>query len=211
MRVWSVFFLMFFAILGSAFSQERYVAEVGVQGGGTFYLGDANKVPFAKMGATYGGFFKYKLDKRYSFGLHAAGGFVQIPAFEEKGRTKTNFVDIEAIAEFNFFDFGLDQLKSTTKRATPYIFLGVGCVVYDNAAAFVLPFGVGGKFKLSERLNLGLTWTMEKVFADDFDKIDNPRGLNKGAFMNNDWYSKLTLSLSFDFWKVCPTCHSGLK
>ena len=52
---------------------------------------------------------------------------------------------------------------------------------------------------------------MNKVFDDDFDNIDNPRGLNKGVLINNDWYSKINLSLSFDFWRICPTCHSGLR
>ena len=163
------------------------------------------------MDATYGGFVKYKLDKRYSFGLQVAGGRVRIPSFEDFAAAKTPFVDIEAIAEFNFFDFGYDRLKSLTKRATPYIFVGVGCVTYNRTAAFTIPFGVGGKFKLSERFNLGIAWSMNKVFNDNFDNIDNPRGLNKSGLINNDWYSKITLYLSFDFWQYCRTCYSGLK
>ncbi|MBO7254918.1 MAG: hypothetical protein J6U79_00905 [Paludibacteraceae bacterium] len=205
------FFLFLILIVANVQSQSRYFAEIGAFGGGTFYLGDANKTPFTYIDATYGGFIKYKLDKRYSFGLQIAGGKVRIPSYENFAAAKTPFVDVEATAEFNFFDFGYDRLKSLTKRATPYIFIGVGCVAYNKKAAFTIPFGVGGKFKLSEQFNLGVTWSMNKVFDDDFDNIDNPRGLNKGVLINNDWYSKITLYLSFDFWQYCRTCHSGLK
>ncbi len=207
------FFLFSLLIATNVQAQERYFAEVGILGGGTFYLGDANKIPFTHLDATYGGFVKYKLDKRYSFGLQAAAGKVRIPAYENFAAHKTSFVDVEAIAEFNFFDFGFDRRNSLTKRATPYIFAGVGCVIYSakGDAAVTLPFGIGGKFKLSEQWNLGITWSMSKVFKDNFDDIDNPRGLNKLGLINNDWYSKFTVYLSFDFWQYCRTCHSGLR
>ena len=190
---------------------EDFFMEAGVCGGGAFYLGDANSVPFSRMGGVGGAFLKYKLDRRWSFGVQVNAGRVGIPNFESEGSWKRLFVDAEALAEFNFFDFGYDRLKSQTRRATPYVFVGTGCCFYQDGVAFELPFGVGGKFKLSKRCNMYVTWSMCKLFKDNFDKVDNPRGLNKSKFINNDWYSKLTVGLSFDFWKYCMECRSGLK
>lgn len=196
---------------GEINAQSRYFAEIGILGGGTFYLGDASSVPFTNLNAAYGGFLKYKLNERYAFGLQATGGKVNIPAFESIKAHTTSIADVEALAEFHFFDYGLGRKHSQTKRATPYIFAGVGCVIYEQNAAFTIPFGVGAKFKLSERTNLGITWSIKKIFKDDFDQIDNPRALNKSVFINNDWYSSFTLAFSVDFWQFCRTCYSGLR
>lgn len=209
LRIVFLSFFIFFA--AKILAQDRYIAEVGILGGGTFYLGDANATPFKSMDYCAGGFLKYKFNERFSLGLQATGGKISVPPFNGGYPFRTNFADVEVLGEFNFFDFGYETRYNTkTKPCTPYIFLGAGASIYTRGASFMLPFGVGGKFKLSEQFNLGLTWSMKKLFQDNLDNIDNPRSLERNVLINNDWYSEITLYLSFDFWNMCATCQSGL-
>ena len=41
---------------------KKYYMEAGILGGGSYYLGDANKIPFNYMLPTGGLFLKYKFD-----------------------------------------------------------------------------------------------------------------------------------------------------
>ena len=72
-----------------------------------------------------------------------------------------------------------------------------------------LPMGAGVKFKLSERVNLGAEFTMTKVFGD---KVDGPllsdlNTIKTSFYKNTDWYSRLTIGITYEFGKRCETCH----
>jgi hypothetical protein len=57
----SCLFSIFYSFL---FSQEDYKAEIGLMGGGAYYLGDANSLVFMNLQPAYGGFFRYRYDDR---------------------------------------------------------------------------------------------------------------------------------------------------
>ena len=71
----------------------------------------------------------------------------------------------------------------------------------------VLPMGVGVKYKLKERLNLGLEFTMRKSFGDGLDGLSDLNGINHSFAKNTDWYSVLMVSVTYEFGKRCKVCH----
>ena len=53
---------------------KKYYMEAGILGGGSYYLGDANKIPFNYMLPTRGLFLKYKFDGRWEAKLQSTVG-----------------------------------------------------------------------------------------------------------------------------------------
>jgi predicted porin len=69
--------------------------------------------------------------------------------------------------------------------------------------------GAGIKYKLKERLNLGIEFTMTKVFNDHVDgkELSDLTTIKSSFVKNNDWYSRFAVSLTYEFGKRCETCH----
>ena len=76
-------------------------------------------------------------------------------------------------------------------------------------AGFTIPMGIGVKYKANERLNLGLEFLMKKVFSDRLDGValEDPYTIKSSFAKNTDWYSTLTLTISYDFSKRCAQCN----
>ena len=75
--------------------------------------------------------------------------------------------------------------------------------------ALNLPIGLGVKYKAGERVNLALEWTMHFTTSDMLDGVKDPYGIkSSGIFKNTDCYSHFRLSLTYDIWKKCSTCHN---
>ena len=72
-----------------------------------------------------------------------------------------------------------------------------------------IPLGVGVKFKVNKRLNLGLEFLMKKVFSDklDGDNLSDPYQIKSSFAKNTDWYSTLTFTISYEFSKRCAVCN----
>ncbi len=76
-------------------------------------------------------------------------------------------------------------------------------------AAPVIPMGFGVKYKLAERWNLGLEFTMTKAFNDHYDSAElaDLNQIKTAFYKSTDWYSRLTIGVSYEFGKRCETCH----
>ncbi len=126
---------------------------------------------------------------------------------------KSTVYDIGGRVEFNFFSYGIGETYKKMRRWTPYLSLGVGVTMAmcDGESAFGpnIPFAFGFKFKLKERLNLVTEFAVVKVFNDHIDGKDlADLATIKSSFLkNNDWYSRFTVGLTFEFGKRCETCH----
>ena len=71
-----------------------------------------------------------------------------------------------------------------------------------------VPIG-GVKYKVASRVNMALEWTMHFTTSDKLDGISDPYGIkSSGMFKNTDCYSYLRLSVSYDLWAKCRTCHN---
>lgn len=186
------------------------------------YLGDANESNmFAHPGVAVNASLRYLVNTRWAFraALTAASLSGDTDGMENVlpgGATydfKSWVYDLGARAEFNFLNYGIGESYKQLSRVSPYLSLGLGVVMAsvegDTFTAMTLPMGVGVKYKLRPRLNLGLEFTMTKVFGDNIDgKQLSDLYLIKSSFLKNtDWYSTLMFSVSYEFGERCVTCH----
>ncbi|MDR1592822.1 MAG: DUF6089 family protein [Prevotellaceae bacterium] len=190
----------------SAQRYKTYYLELGILGGGSYYLGDVNNTLLNNMLTTAGAFFKYRFNNRWELKFQVSGGQTGIAVFDESMR-RTTFVDGAVIGEFNFFNYGATPFNPHTYNITPYIFAGLGFSTFHLDVGGVVPFGVGVKWRIAQRFNLGAYWSSQKViWNDNFDGIDNPLGLNQGGWNNTDWYSTVAMYFSVDLWERCAPC-----
>jgi hypothetical protein len=185
-------------------SNAQALFDVGIKGGTTFYLGDINSTLFNKFQPIGGAYFRYNINSRWATKLQGTLGKITDPMNQK-------FMDISLQQEFNFFEYGLLKTGDFEYTFSPYICVGIGLTSFinnDNDAIFSpnIPFGVGIKYKVLNRINIGLEWTMHKLFTDNFDGVDNPYQIEKSSLMNNDWYSMCTLSIGIDLGERYKFC-----
>ncbi len=203
-------------IFAQKYKWKKYYMEIGVLGGGSFYIGDANEQFFHDTRPTAGLFAKYKFNGHWETKLQLTAGQAGIGTFvnqagEEENRI-TTFGDVSLMGEFNFFNYGAMKLEPGASPVSPYIFAGFGASYFNNGIVPIIPFGLGVKWKISNRWNLGTYWSMQKtLWNDNFDLIENPLNLKTSMWNNNDWYSTLAIFISFDFLEICPSCKDGRR
>lgn len=210
--------LMLCATLGAWCQEYRF--EVGPALGLTGYLGDVNNGNMYKMPRyAGGGIFRYNLNTRWAFKgnlfyVNLAGDSKNIESqfpHAEQYKFNAHVIDLGGQAEFNFFHFGQGAKYKNYKRITPYMVAGLGVemsfVDGKTSLGMVLPLGVGVKYRLKERLNLGFEFTMRKSFSDKIDGITDLYGYSHGVAKNTDWYSVAAFTITYEFSKRCVKCH----
>lgn len=203
-----------------AAQEEAYRFDIGGQVGMAGYLGDASSSIFSKPGASFGASFRYLPDVRWAvrgvlnvFSLSGDTSTMDdvLPNFAQY-KFKSTVYDLGGRIEFNFFSYGIGETYKKLRRWSPYLTLGIGVSVAtcegETHAGFNIPMGAGVKYKLRERWNLGVEFTMTKVFSDHIDGPLADLYQIKSSFLKNtDWYSNISVSISYEFGKRCPTCH----
>ncbi|MDE6379606.1 MAG: porin family protein [Muribaculaceae bacterium] len=205
-----------------ALAQEDYRFDAGGGIGMTGYLGDANTASlWSHPGADGMLLFRYIRNPRIAFktGLYVGTlsgdteDMTDVLPDAAQFKFSTTFFELSEMFEFNFFNYGMGERYRKLKRWSPYITGGVGATVWTTdgytGAAFTLPFGIGAKYKINRRLNLGLEFLMKKTFSDRLDgrALSDPHSIKSGFAKNTDWYSTLTVTLSYEFSKRCATCN----
>lgn len=77
-----------------------------------------------------------------------------------------------------------------------------------NVFAANVPLGIGAKYKVNERLNVGLAWTFHFSLSDELDGVKDPyRVKSSGIFKNTDCYSTIAVSVTYSFSAKCKTCN----
>ena len=190
----------------SAKSQDTFYGEVGVTGGGGFVLGDTNDFLFKYTQPVGGAYLKYKINGRWETRLQLDGGLLGY----SEGQ-KTPYIGLQALGEFNFFNYGVKRWEAHYSWFTPSLVAGLGlfsCLNDEPKFTATIPLGLGVKFKLSNRINLGAYWMVSKVISDKVDNKPNPNE-EYGRWNNQDWYSTAQIALSVNFYKICAPCRSG--
>ena len=210
--------MLMIATLMAAQAQE-YRFEVGGALGMSGYLGDANNANLLKKpGYVAGGLFRYIINSRMALKANLltakiSGNSANLANTYPDAQTyafSSQLYDLGAQFEFNFLNYGIGSKYLKLKRISPYLTLGVGATLATgDGDAFTLnvPMGVGVKYKLSERLNIGLEFTMRKAFSDKLDGLKDLNGITSGFAKNTDWYSFTMISITYEFSKRCRTCH----
>ena len=256
----SKFLAIFFFLALSFFMPKKsqaQIIEVGFSGGLSYYIGDINPSKhFAQSDYGLGAVVKYYENFRWVFrfqysNLNLNASDAVIGFKPERGlafNSKLN--DYSLMAEFNFFDY---WTGSNRDYFTPYICGGVSVFTFDTYApdgtalrplqtegvaydgfSFSIPFGIGVKYSMCERIGVTLEWTIHKTFTDYIDDIHglypeefvdgytDPSGLYQFGMQrgngtdsrfgyNCDWFSTLQLTIlcKFNLPKK-DVCHSGL-
>ena len=198
--------------------EAEYKMEFGAMAGGSFYLGDANYHTFYKATKGSGGVFaRYNFNPRnalkFDFVYGGIGGDATHAAnkFPDAARDKLKFAkslyDLGCQYELNFFGFGTGTGYKGNKRLTPYIQAGLG-FTYCNVFTMNIPVGFGIKYKIADRWNVGLDWTMRFALSDNLDGIKDPYEIKSGILKNKDSYSFTMITISYDMFQKLRKCNN---
>ena len=219
--------MMIFSFSSFVLVAQEYKYEIGGMAGGASYMGDANKNGFLKgMNPALGGVFRYNMNLRWAIKANlmwakvsgATAGIENVYPSTAQASFSRHLIDAGGQMEFNFFPYSDKFEYSQTKRLSPYLFAGLGMTVSPGGEKMLLgpnlSLGVGVKYKLRPRLNIGCEFSFRKLFADDLDTssdntlLDDPYGIASSALKNKDWYTIFALSLTWDFGKRLRPCNN---
>ncbi len=188
--------------------------EIGLIGGGSYYLGDLNPgTHFQNMQLAYGLEARYNINTRWAVKLSGIRGKIKGSSSQSKFLPdrdlsfESNITDVSAVAEFNFLEY---FVGSRRHFITPYIYAGV-CLYFFNPMSggvalhsigtegqnveggkklyslwgIGVPFGLGAKFTLSRKVGFTVFWEMHKTFTDYLDDVSTTYYLN-GPTINPD-------------------------
>lgn len=215
--------LLFLFVLSAniLFCQSR--SELGISLGTSYYQGDINKSKvFYSPAAAYGLIFKYNLSKHLSTSFRANYGklsgsdsdFDQTENQIRGASFSESLIDIAALVEFNFLPYSSSGfIKKNNHRFSPFIFVGIGGNYIFGSGSFenpiTIPFGLGIKYNIFERLTLGLEWSYRKTFNDEIDGVINIQDDNNTPVIHNDdWYSFCGVFVTYKLFRDkidCPT------
>lgn len=219
-----VFATMCLVVVSSVLShamKPMYHCELGLQGGCGYYVGDASKIIFNNAREAYGLYFRYRFDQRWALKVNAGGQRIvgyQPDALgivnKDKKLWTNQLVSADVLGEFNFFRFGPVQYDDRVKPITPYIALGLGCVLHNDFKKLTpyMSFALGMKWQVASRCMLTLAWQNNLCFGDNLENeplYDNIHGLNGTNILNNDLIGGVMLGISVMFApdkKVCRLC-----
>lgn len=206
------------------FSQS-YRYEIGGMGGASFYMGEANPVMYKNIGGAFGALFRYNHNFRYALKANLAMAHVSgdtkeySNVFPNHGEASfsRNVFDLAVQAEFHFFNYSDGFRYLDTKSWTPYISAGLGAAFAGGEQTFFsasIPFGIGIKYKIKPRWNIGLEFSFRKFFQDNLDvtkkdpslSLEDPYGIKSAVYKNKDWLQLTFFYLTYDFFSCGEYC-----
>ena len=201
-------------------TEPEYKLEIGGGIGMVSYQGDFNGNLFKNPQPMATVLAKYRFDPRRALAFNVSYGKLKGSSKDVQTYYPLSFiydfsstvVDAGVRLEYNFWPYGTGFEYRGAKRLTPYVSIGLGMTIAKADKSVFganLPIGVGVKYKVADRLNLAAEWAMHFTTCDRLDGVEDPYGIkSSGLFKNTDCYSHLRLSLSYDLWAKCRTCHN---
>lgn len=200
-------------------TEMEYKMEIGVMGGTSFYMGDAdNSGMYRNLCGSGGIIARYNLNPRMAFkfnltysgikgdGSAIANQYQQYTA--DQLRFSRGVIDLGCQYEINFWAYGTGKSYKNTKRLVPYLQMGLGLATANKAVGLVIPLGFGIRYKLLDRLNIGLDWAVRFSTSDKFDGIENPYRIKSGFLKNKDTYCNTMLYITYDFFPKLRKCNN---
>ncbi|MEE4198878.1 MAG: DUF6089 family protein [Bacteroidales bacterium] len=217
------YFLLSISILWgiTAFSQSK--TEIGLILGTSYYHGDINSSRlFYSPSPAIGVLIKYNLSDHITSTLKSnygnlKGDDADFSYLENQLRNatfSTPYLDFSFNVEFNFLPYNSSgYIEKNKKRFSPFMFAGVGVNYLFNSGGFenpvTIPFGLGIKYNIFERLTLGIEWSYSKTFDDQIDGVINIQDdVNTPTIHNDDWYSFCGVFITYKIFRDkidCPT------
>ena len=223
MRKATLLLLMLAAMLNmNAQTDDEYLMEIGGGVGFLGYLGDYNNVLTRDLQPMATLLVRHNLNPY--MGLRLAASFGKLKGDERDVKTvypstgvtpysfSRTLTDVSLTYEYNFWPYGTGHDYYGAKRLTPFVFLGLGGTYAggDGSSVFTanVPIGLGLKYKVGQRMNVGVEWAIHFSMSDKLDGRNDPYGItSSGMFKNTDCYSVLQLTLSYSFMPKCTTCN----
>ena len=217
-------FLLFLTMPAVACAQGdvEYLMEVGGGLGLVSYLGDYNDSPLKGQQPMLSAVLRRMINPYHGFRFGLAYGTLKgsskgvktyYPGVQETPYEFSNpMIDLTATYEYNFWPYGTGRDYRGAKRLTPFVAGGLGLTFVKadkNVFTANLPIGFGVKYKLKDRMNLGVEWLIHFSLNDKLDGSPDPYSIiSSGAFKNTDCYSALQVTLTYSFMAKCRTCHN---
>lgn len=215
--------------IGLVSAQElEYKMELGVLAGAASYMGDANTTnPFYSPSGAAGVVARYNINPRMA--LKGDLTWAQLKGDTEGQNVfpdgqqcafRRNVVGLDAQFEYSFFAYGTGGGYKDSHRLSPYIVGGLGALFspkpVDNVFAASATLGLGIKYKIAPRWNVGAEWafrftTTDKLDCSDPDglQLSEPYGVaNQGILKNRDGYGILMGYLSYDLFAKLRKCNN---
>ena len=205
----------------------EYRYEVGVMVGGSSYYGDANYSSLMKNMNIMGGIVgRYNINPRLAVKANLAVARISGSTADFDNRFPGGDVDFSrtlydlgAQFECHFFAYGDGSGYKRTHRLAPYIFAGAGVTFApepaENVFTMNLPVGLGVKYKIAPRINLGCELSFRFTLSDDLDVtketapvLSDPYGIKSSGFKNKDSYSFLSISVTYDLSPKYRKCNN---
>ncbi len=198
-------------------------AEFGLALGASYYQGDINNSRLLySPSPSYGLIFKYNLSNHLTTTLRGTYGKLKGSDSDFNNAENqlrgadfsTSLMDISALIEFNFLPYNSSgYIKKNKNRFAPFIFIGIGGYYIFDSGGFenpiTIPFGLGIKYNIFERLTLGFDWSYHKTFNDQIDGVINVQDDNNTPVIHNDdWYSFCGVFITYKLFRdkiECPT------
>lgn len=218
---------MLILFLPAGMNGQAYRMELGLLGGCSSYMGDANSSqPMIQAKPTFGFLGRYNLNGNLALkGNLLIGGISGSTIGNASGylngeeiKFNRHLVDAGIQFELGFYQYGVPDFIPTASKICPYVSAGFGLTGYRSDKTRIgvnFPFGLGVKAKVLPRLNVGCEWSFRKTYADDLDYSGGTTGfeLNNdwagaGSWnKNKDWYSVLMLYVTVDLYGTGSDCY----
>jgi hypothetical protein len=244
-KILLVFATVWITVSGNA----QITADIGIWGGTSMYVGDLDETnPLLPLKPNFGGYFRYNFNSRVGLRLmFLTGGFADEGNIEGAYWNYSKTVqDVSLQVEINFLKYilGVDKTPYSS-----YVTAGVGVAYFpfDMDPAFIatfnpqhnkgafpvsesvmtptIPFGIGFKYSLGQRLGIGIEYQIRKLFSDKLDQLDDPLAYHiynadgsvkeeityTDMLHNNDWSGYLGIHLTYKIYmgkKACPAYES---
>lgn len=226
-RIAALFLLLPSVYMLSA-QELEYKMELGVIAGGCSYMGDANcSAPLRNAAMAGGVLARYNFNPRMVVKGDLAIGRIhgttegldnKFPGGKHATFSRVVY-ELGGQFEYNFFAYGSGAGYKDSHRTTPYILAGAGVTYAPRPANHVfalnIPLGIGVKYKLAHRLNVGAEWTMRFTTSDRLDvtggkelMLDDPYQIEGKGIKNKDCYSLLIAYISYDLFPKYRKCNN---
>jgi len=212
--------VMLITFSGATAVAQEYKYEIGGMLGASMYMGDANQTALLRGFNPAGGLvfrrnfnFRWALKTDLMMGRITGNTKNTDNVFPNRGEASfaRNFFEAGGQIEFNFLPYSDKFAYLNTSKIAPYLLTGLGFAVAPAGkgrtfGSVYFPLGIGVKYKIRNRINLGVEYAVHKLFSDSFDapdkegfNLDNPYKIRSGLLKNKDWYNTLMFSVTWDF------------
>ena len=205
----------------------EYRYEVGAMAGMSSYYGDANyHIPFKNINAMGGVVWRYNINPRMAVKSDFSVAGISGSTSDCENRFPGGDVEFSralyelgAQFEYNFWAYGDGVGYKKTHRLVPYAFAGIGVTYAPKPAQHVfaanIPIGLGVKYKVISRLNVGCELSFRFTTSDKLDVTDktapmlnDPYGIKSGWLKNKDSYSFLSIFVTYDLSPKYRKCNN---